>query len=80
MLRQAALRDDRNAEEELTALYRDSARQAGVKFITLSPAEIDKGRAASRAGREAYLEYNREQGRGAEAERILSILDRLSGL
>lgn len=80
VLKQAALRDDRNAEEELTALYRDSAIEAGVTFITLPPGEIDKARAASRAGREAYLEYNREQGHGAEAERILAILDRLSGL
>ena len=79
-LKAAALRDDANAERELTALYRAAAEKAGVRFITLSAAEIAKAKPATDAARKAYLQYNREQGNGAEAERILGILDRLSGL
>jgi TRAP-type C4-dicarboxylate transport system substrate-binding protein len=79
-LKAAALRDDANAEGELTGLYRDDAEKAGVRFITLPAAEIEKARAATRAGREAYLKYNQEQGNGAEARQVLSILDGLSGL
>lgn len=79
-LRKAAQRDDANAERELTTLYRADSERAGVKFITLPPSEIKKAKAATDAARAAYLQYNREQGNGAAAERILSILDRLSGL
>ena len=79
-LKQAAQRDDANAERELTALYRADAEKAGVRFMTLPAAEIGKAKPATDTARKAYLQYNREQGNGAEAERILSILDRLSGL
>jgi TRAP-type C4-dicarboxylate transport system substrate-binding protein len=79
-LQAAALRDDANAERELTALYRGAADQAGVRFITLPAPEVAKARVASVVGREAYLKYNEEQGHRDEARQVLSILDGLSGL
>jgi TRAP-type C4-dicarboxylate transport system substrate-binding protein len=80
VLKEAALRDERATEEELVKPFRAQAEAAGVKYITLSGADIAKAKVADKAARDAYLKYNREQGHGAEAERILQILDRLSGL
>ena len=78
-LRRVAIDDDVNSERELTALYLENAKKAGVKFVTLSVGEIAKAKAAVDTARAAYLKYNREQGHEQEAQQVLAILDRVAG-
>jgi TRAP-type C4-dicarboxylate transport system substrate-binding protein len=80
VLKRAALHDDANAERELLAPFRSKAEETGIKFITLSAAEIGKAKSATDAARKAYLKYNDEQGHGQDSEHVLKVLDRLSGL
>ncbi|HKI98787.1 MAG TPA: TRAP transporter substrate-binding protein DctP [bacterium] len=78
VLHQAALQDDRNSEGQLVAPFQAKAEAAGVKYVTLSAADIAASKAATDAARNAYIKYNTEQGNGAEAHQILNILDRLT--
>jgi TRAP-type C4-dicarboxylate transport system substrate-binding protein len=80
VLKQAALRDDEHAKAELDDRFKAMAEKQGVKFTRLSDADVRKASAATDKARAAFLQYNREQGNGEAAERILKILDRLSGL
>lgn len=80
VLRQAAERDDAATEAELVKPYLKKALDAGVKEITLSKPDIAKAMKAAQAAREAYLKFNHDQGNGAEAAKILAILDKVSGL
>ena len=78
-LRKAALHDDANVIKTLETPFRASAEKAGVKFVTLSGAEIQKAMKAVEVARNYYITKNKEQGNGAEAEKILKILDEVAG-
>lgn len=79
VLKKAAARDDASAARELEAPFRERSAAAGVTFITLSDADVKHAMDAVRVAREYYLTKNKEQGFGAEAEKILSILHDVAG-
>lgn len=78
-IRRAAARDDATAIKDLETPYRERSKAAGVKFTTLSQADVDRAMEAVRIARDFYLTKNKEQGFGAEAEKILGILRQVAG-
>jgi len=78
-LRTEAARDDARTVTELDTPYREQATAAGTKFVTLSEADVTRAMDAVRVAREYYVTKNKEQGAGAEAEKILAILRDVAG-
>lgn len=79
VLRKAAARDDARADAEIGAPFRERSTKAGVRFTTLSAADVRRAMEAVRVARDFYLTKSREQGFGAEAEKVLSILREVAG-
>jgi len=79
VVKRAAARDDAHAVKELEAPYRERAVAAGVKFATLADADVKRAMEAVGVARSYYVTKSKEQGFGAESEKILAILRELAG-